>query len=100
MRRFAELGSVGVVALRHGIFRGGWLPCQDGNFRAADFAQKSVDDAGTGFGVAEGSGYAKDFEFGAFDGEREGEGVVDVVADVGVDDDFLGRGLGVREADA
>jgi hypothetical protein len=31
-------------------------------------------------------------QFGAAQGQRYGEGVVNVVADVGVNDDFLGRG--------
>src|SRR6266704_463929 len=64
-----------------------------GNVRATGFGEEAVKKLGASFGVAESCGDAKDFEFGAAERESDGEGVVNVVADVGVNDDFFGKSL-------
>ncbi len=86
--RVAALGEVGFG--RAGC-AGGY-----GDFGAADFGEEAVEEFGAGFGVAEGGGDAEDLQFGAAEGEGDGEGVVDVVADVGVEDYFFGEGGGRR----
>jgi hypothetical protein len=87
----SEMASLPVAALIHhigGVRRGAG---ENGNVGSASFAEKSIDDFGSGLGVAEGGGYAENFKLGAAESQRECEGVVDVIADVGVDDDFLWR---------
>ncbi len=64
---------------------------QDGNIRAAGFAEHAIHDFGATFGISEGGGDAENFKLGALEGKGKREGIVDVVADVGVDDHFLGR---------
>jgi hypothetical protein len=88
-----RVASLGEYAVGFGGRAGG-----DGDILAAAFPEHAVDDPGAGFGVAEGGGNAEDFEFGAAQGESDGEGVVDVVADVGIDDDFFVRRRGLRGA--
>ncbi len=97
--RVGELGEAagfGVAALGEvGFGRGG---CAGGyrDFGAIDFGEEAIEELGAGFGVAEGGGDAEDLKFGAAEGEGYREGVVDVVADVGVEDYFFGEGGGRR----
>ena len=96
MRRLGEVAGFGVATLREGTFgrrgnAGGY-----GDVRTADFGQEAVEKLGAGFRVAERGGDAKDLEFGATKSEAHGERVINVVADVGVDDDFFGEGGGRR----
>ena len=72
---------------------GGWWCGQTYRYRdvcVAGVREEAVEQAGAEGGIAEGGGEAEDPEFGAAQGEGDGEGVVDVVTDVGVDDDFCG----------
>ncbi len=84
----AALGEVGLG--RRGNASG------NGDFRAASFGEEAVEELSASFGVAEGGGDAEDLEFGAAEGEGDGEGVVNVVADVGVQDYFLEEGVSRR----
>ena len=71
--------------------------CGYGDVRAAGFREEAVEKLGAGFRVAERGRDAKDLEFGAAESQGDGESVVNVIADVGVDDDFFGgsrSGLG------
>ena len=62
----------------------------DGDVGRVGFDEEAVDHSGAKLGVAPGAGDAEDFDFGAGESEADGEDVVHVVADVGVDDDFRG----------
>ncbi len=62
----------------------------DGDICGVGFDEEAVDHARAEFCIAPGAGDAEDFDFGAGEGEADGEDVVNVVADVGVDDDFCG----------
>ncbi len=93
--RVGELGKVagfGVAALSERGFGRGGCAGGYGDVGATDFGEEAVEEFGAGFGVAEGGGDAEDLQFGAAEGEGDGEGVVDVVADVGVEDYFFGEG--------
>ena len=65
------------------------------NVLAAHGGQVAIDQAGAQFRVAEGGRDADDLQFRALEGQGQREGVVDVVADVGVDDGELRRGPGL-----
>ena len=56
----------------------------------ASFGEETVKELGAQFGVAESGGDAENLELGAAEGEGNREGVVNVVSDVGVNDDFFG----------
>jgi hypothetical protein len=88
------MAGLGVAALREGALDGRGSSGGDGDFRTASFGEEAVEKFGSGFGVAEGGGHAEDLQFGAAQGQSYGESVVNVVADVGVNVDFLGSGGG------
>ncbi len=93
--RVGELGKVagfGVAALGEVGFGRGGCAGGYGDFGATDFGEEAIEELGAGFRIAEGGGDAEDLQFGAAEGEGDGEGVVDVVADVGVEDYFFGEG--------
>jgi len=92
MRSAGEAAGIAVTALAHGIFGLRGDAGEDGNVAARDFAEHTIDDACTGFGVPEGGGDSQDLQFGTAESEGDGEGVVNVVADVSVNDDFFGGG--------
>ena len=92
-RRLGEAAGLGVAALGEGALRGGGRAGSYGDVRTPDFSEEAVEKLGAGFGVAKSSGDAEDLEFGATESEGDGEGIVNVVSDVGVDDDFFGRGF-------
>jgi hypothetical protein len=52
-------------------------------------AEKSLSEARAKIGVAPGCGDTDDLQFRAGNGERQRKGIVDVVADVGIEDDLL-----------
>ena len=82
----------GVLAWRRSAF-GDW------DIRSASFGEQAIDHLRTKFRVAPRAGDAEDLEFGTDQGEADREDIVDVVADVGVDDDLYrlsGRGLRLR----
>src|SRR5438270_1921715 len=62
---------------RHGNI---WAPC---------FNQETIEEFGARFGIAESCGDAEDLQFRAAQGQRHRESVINVVADIGVNDDFL-----------
>ena len=71
----------------------------DWDIRSASFGEQAIDHLRTKFRVAPRAGDAEDLEFGTDQGEADREDIVDVVADVGVDDDLYrlsGRGLRLR----
>ena len=89
-------GAFGVAALgERGLGRRG-RASRHGYLLAADFGEEAVEKLRSGFGVPKGSGDAHDLQFGAAQGERDGEGIVDVVADISVDDYFFWEGRSWR----
>ncbi len=85
------MSAVAVAALGHrGLGRCG-RSGEDGNVGAAGFVEYAVHDSGASFGVSEGGGDAENFKLGTFEGKGKREGIVDVVAYVGIDDDFFAR---------
>jgi len=93
VRGLCEAVVLGVPALRECALGGRGNTSSYRDFRAASFGKEAVEELGAGLGVTEGGSDAEDLEFGAAEGECDGEGVVDVVADVGVDDYFFGYGF-------
>jgi len=92
MRWLRRVAAFGVAALgERGLGRRGRTGGH-GYLGVADFGEEAVQELGTGFGVTEGGSDAEDLEFGAAEGECDGEGIVDVVANVGVDEYFFGEG--------
>ena len=90
VRRFGKMAGFGVAALgERGLGRRG-RSYGHGYLRAPDFGEEAVEKLRPGFSVPESSGDAEDLQFGAAQGEREGEGIVDVVSDVGIDDYLFG----------
>ena len=65
----------------------------DGDVAVPHFAQHAVQHLRAGLGVAKGGRKAQHIEFRAGQRQRHGEGIVYVIADIGVDDDLLARGL-------
>ena len=61
----------------------------DGDVGVAGLVEEAVDKAGAEGGVSPGGGDAEEVELGALEDEAKSEDVVDVVADIGVEDDFL-----------
>ena len=59
----------------------------------AQFAQHAVQHLGARGGVAEGGRNAQHLEFRAGQGQPQGKGIVDIVADIAVDDDLFAWGL-------
>jgi len=60
----------------------------DRNGGVAGFSEQTIDEPRAELRVSPGGADAENFELGAGNRKTDGEGVVDVVADVGVDDDF------------
>src|SRR5229473_1206940 len=87
-----KVAGFGVAALGEVGFGRGGCAGGYGDFGATDFGEEAIEELGAGFGVADGGGDAEDLQFGAAEGEGYREGVVDVVADVGVQDHFFGEG--------
>lgn len=92
VRRLGEMAGFGVAALGESAFR--WRRNSGGyeDVRAASFGEETVKKLGAGLRVAKRGGDAEDLELGAAEGEGYGERVVNVIADVGVNDDFFGDG--------
>src|SRR5258708_4682374 len=100
MRRLGEAAGFRVAALRERTLGGRWRASGYQNVGAADFGEETVEEFGASFGVTESGSDAKDLQFGAAYGESHGEGVVYVVSDVRVDDDFFRqRGSGLASTD-
>ena len=93
VRRLGEAAGFGVAALGEGALGRRRYASGYGDVRATGFGKEAVEKLGAGFRVAESCGDAEDLEFGAAESKGYGEGVVDVVADVGVDDNFFGKGF-------
>ena len=95
-----ELHSIGVLAgglplgiggLGEDVVVGSGYAGRDRDCLAAHGRQVTVHQAGAQFRVAEFRGDAENLQFRALEGQRQGKRVVDVVADIGVDDGQLGR---------
>ena len=91
MGRLGEAVVLGVTTLGERAFWRSGRAGGYGNVLAASFGEKAVKNLGAGFRVAKSGGDAEDLEFGAAESKSDGEGVVNVVADVRVDDDFFRR---------
>jgi len=88
-----EAVVLGVAALRESALGGRGNTSSYRDFRPTSFGKEAVEELGAGLGVTEGGSDAEDLEFGAAEGQCDGEGIVDVVADVGIDDYFFGDGF-------
>jgi len=97
-------GGLGSVGLGVGLGVGGLGEGADGwggdagsygDVGVAGVGEEVGDDVGAGDGVAEGGGDAEDLELRGMEGVGDGEGVVYVVTDVGVDEDGDCGWLGV-----
>ena len=86
--------ALGEGALGEGGGRGGGGAGGDEDVAVAGIGEEAGKEAGAEGGVAEGGGDAEEVELGGLEEEGDGEGVVDVVADVGVEEDELGGGGG------
>jgi hypothetical protein len=99
MRCAREVSTFGIAALCEAIAGRCWRSHSDWNVLVAVFAQQPVDQLGARFGIAEGGGNAENLQLRATQRQSNREGVVDIVADIGIDDDFLGgwfRGARLR----
>ncbi len=96
MRGSGEMAAFAVTPLIHDVGGMRRSASDDGNISAACFPKKPIYDFGAGLGVAEGGGYAENLEFGTLESERQGEGVVNVIADVGINDYSFWRGRRLR----
>jgi hypothetical protein len=94
VRRLGEMAGFGVAALGKGAFRRRGDADSYRDVRAADFGEETVEKLGAGLGVTKRGGDAEDLEFGAAESEGDSEGVVNVVADVSVEDYFFRDGVG------
>ena len=63
----------------------------DRDVLSSRLSQHSIHEFRPSFGIAKLGGDAEDLQFGALERERHREGVVDVVTDVGIDNDLLER---------
>jgi hypothetical protein len=92
MGRARELPAFGVAALGEGaeidIDR---RTHGDGNVAAAQLAQHAIEHFGAGWRIAETGGHADDLKFRTGKCQPQREGIVDIVADIAVDDDFFPR---------
>ncbi len=89
-RRLALLGPIGLREVGGGV---GCSAYEDGHGPDVGFLEEAVDKPSAKGGVAPRGGDAENFAFWAAQCEGQREGVVNVVADVGIEDDF---GLGGR----
>src|SRR6267154_370288 len=100
MRRLGEAAGFRVAALGEGAFGGRWRASGYQNVGPADFGEETVEEFCASFGVTESGSDAEDLQFGAAHGKSHSEGVVYVVADVRVDDNFFRqRGSGLASTD-
>ncbi len=87
---------LGVGALGEEIGGGGGQPGIDRNVDDVRGGEEVIEEASAEIGVAEGGGDADDANLRAAQQKSDGEGIVDVVADIGVDPDQSGgRGQSV-----
>ncbi len=97
MGRLGEMAGFGVAALGEGALGGRGNAGGYRDVRTSDFGEEAVEELGASFCIAESRGNAENLQFGAVQRESHGESVVDVIPNVGVDDDFFGgrwSGLG------
>ena len=94
MRRLGEVAGFGIATLGESAVRCSGNAGGYGGVRSTSFGKEMIEKLGAGFRVAESGGDAKDLEFGAAKSERHGESVVDIVADVRVNDDLFGESCG------
>jgi hypothetical protein len=59
------------------------------NIRPTHCREKAVHQPGPQLRIAKRRGHAHDFQFGTAQRQRKGEGIVDVIADIGIDDGQL-----------
>ena len=86
-----EAARIGVGTLGEGSFGRRGPAYSHGDVTSTCFREKTVEQFGAFGGVSEGGGDAENLELRASQREAYGESVVNVVADVGIDDDFLRR---------
>ena len=85
--------ALGPLCLRKPTLTGGMLfnPNRHRNIGAPGLAQQPVEQARPQRCISPGRGDAQDLQLRAGKRKPHGESVIDVVADIGVDDDELGR---------
>ena len=91
MRWFCGVPALGILQLRKRGLRLCRRACGNGNIRARRFFEQAVEELGSHFRIAKGSGDAEDLQFRAAQGQSYGKSIVNVVANVRINDDpFLG----------
>src|SRR4029077_17978766 len=101
MGRLREMPALGIASLVEWIFGLGGHSRGYGYVLPARFAQETVGQFRAGLSISETGGHAQDFELRTAQRQSQGKGVIDVVADIGVDDDFFwmcGTGRRLRPA--
>src|SRR5262252_9547065 len=90
MRRLRKVPALGIAELRERRLGRRWRAGCYRNVRAPDFAEHPVEQFRAHLRIAKRRGDAKDMQFGAAYSQRYGEGVINIVANVCVNDDSLG----------
>ena len=95
MRQSCKMSNLAVEPLAHGIVRLRRHSSRYRNILPASFAEQSIRNLRSAFGVAESCRDAQNLYLRAAQRQRHGKGVINVVTDVSVEDDLfaLGRTL-------
>ena len=91
MRRLREAPALRILELREVGLRRCWHAGRNRDIRASHFPQQAVEEFGAHFRVAKSGCNTKNLQLGTTQCQGYGESIVNVIADVRVDDDFLRR---------
>jgi hypothetical protein len=91
MRGLGELSAFRITTLTRGIGNmRGRARCHN-DIRAAGLSEKTIQQPGASFGVTERSRDSQNLKFRTAQRKRDGERVIDIVSDIGIDNYFLGN---------
>src|SRR5215472_15313409 len=94
MRWLREVPALGILQLRKGGLRRCSRACGNRNIRAPHFSEQAVEELGPHFRIAKSGGDPEDLEFRAAQGQSYGKSIVNIVANVRINDDlFFGSWL-------
>ena len=91
VRRAGERAGIAESALVHAIGCVGGNAGENGDVAAASLGEEAIENPSAGFGIAERRCDAENLEFGTAQGKGHSKSIVNVVADVGINDDFFWR---------
>jgi hypothetical protein len=89
MRRPREVTTLSIAALGELIVSVSRCSHGDWNVLATGLPEKPIQELGASLGISEGGGNAENFQLRAAETERNRECVIDVISDIGVNDDFF-----------